>query len=450
MRRVLCLCLMLVMILPAAAHAETPAVALNVGKSCVLVGQDGSELVPAGLYANIDLLSEQAPYFYAAYELGGEEPEHVKLLDAAGKPLTDFKYEYLTMMGDRICFEQEGLFGVMNQAFEVVVPPSYTSIVDNGDGGFLALTTDPYDERPDGVYYIDPAGAETATGIRVLYGLTEFTNGLMPVLSADTGRTGYLNPRGEWAIPAQFSYAGPFNGAIADAAIDSGAGLIDTSGNWLITPKYETLTLSGPKAMIVAQIDGTKIALIDPVTYGVVREFTGSDIYYSAGADSRLITVYMGDKLLLVDEKGDTVLESTGVDSSIESDDARVILREGSWGDKNAYLCDLTGKRLAGPYQDIWRVSADGETPYYAFASFETQTEKLEGSDYAYLNEVPDSRRTGLMDENGAVLWPEGDYSELYSPADGLFVVQTPGKAGVIKADGTWLRSYDVAADDEG
>ncbi len=440
---------MLVMILPA-AHAEAPGVALNVGKSCVLVGQDGSELVPEGLYANIDLLSDQSPYFYAAYELGGEEPERVKLLDATGKPLTDFKYEYLTMMGDWICFEQEGLFGVMNRDLEVVVPASYTSIVNNGDGGFLALTTDPYDERPDGVYYVGPTGAETATGIRVLYGLTEFTNGLMPVLSADTGRTGYLNPRGEWAIPAQFSYAGSFNGAFADAAIDSGAGLIDASGNWLITPKYETLTLSGSKPVIVAQTDGTKIALIDPVTFDVLREFTGSDIYYSAGADSRLITIYMDDKLLLVDEKGDTVLEATDADSSIESDDARVILREGPWGDKNAYLCDMTGKRLTGPYQDIWRVSADGQTPYYAFASFETQTEKLEGSDYAYLNEVPDSRRTGLMDENGAVLWPEGDYSELYSPADGLFVVQMPGKAGVIKADGTWLRHYDVASDDEG
>ncbi len=441
---------MLVMILPAAAHAEAPGVALNVGKSCVLVGQDGSELVPEGLYANIDLLSDQSPYFYAAYELGGEEPERVKLLDATGKPLTDFKYEYLTMMGDWICFEQEGLFGVMNRDLEVVVPASYTSIVNNGDGGFLALTTDPYDERPDGVYYVGPTGAETATGILVLYGLTEFTNGLMPVLSADTGRTGYLNPRGEWAIPAQFSYAGSFNGAFADAAIDSGAGLIDASGNWLITPKYETLTLSGSKPVIVAQTDGTKIALIDPVTFDVLREFTGSDIYYSAGADSRLITIYMDDKLLLVDEKGYTVLEATDADSSIESDDARVILREGPWGDKNAYLCDMTGKRLAGPYQDIWRVSADGQTPYYAFASFETQTEKLEGSDYAYLNEVPDSRRTGLMDENGAVLWPEGDYSELYSPADGLFVVQMPGKAGVIKADGTWLRHYDVASDDEG
>ena len=448
MKRIGWLGLVLALAFAWTARAEAPAVALNVGDSCVLVAGDGAELVGVGQYSNIELLSDQPPYFYAAYQPGGEEPEAAKLLDADGRALTDFSYQYLTGMGDKICFEQEGLYGVMDTALNVVVPCNYTSIVENGEGGYLALTTNPYDERADGVYYIDPAGRESATGIRVLYGLTEFSGGLMPVLSADTGRTGYLNPRGEWAISAQFSYAGAFVGGFADAAIDSGTGVIDASGNWLITPKYEALSLGGSAPVVIAQADSTKIALIDPRANRTISEFSGEDIHFSASADSPLVTLYLDGRMLLVDAEGKTVLETNAEDGSVDCDGARLILREGPWGEKNATLCDLNGKRLAGPYQDIWRISAGTDTPYYAFSSFDTQAETLDDGGYTYLNEVPDTRRTGLMDENGAVLWQPDDYRELYSPADGLFTVQMPDKAGVMKADGSWLRAYDIAANE--
>jgi hypothetical protein len=403
----------LVLIMAASAGAEAPAVALNVGDSCVLVASDGTELVPPGQYSDIEPLGDQPPYSFAAYEMG-DGADKVKLLDSSGKSLRDFSYEYLAEIGDKICFEQDGFFGVMDQQQRVIVPCQYTSIVSNGEGGYLALTTNPYDERADGVYYIDPDGNETATGIRVLYGLTDFSGGLMPVLSAETGRTGYLNPRGELAISAQFSYAGPFGGSFADAAIDSGTGLIDLNGNWLITPKYQTLSLAGSGAVAVAQTDGTRISLIDTQNFSTIKEFTGKDIYFSAAPDSPLITLYLDGKMELVDLKGNEVLSSDAPDSTVECDGARVILREGPWGEKNATLCDLSGKKLAGPYQDIWRVSAETGTPYYAYSSFDTETQKLDGG-YAFLNEVPDTRKTGLMDQDGKVLWQPADIRELYS-----------------------------------
>jgi hypothetical protein len=439
------LALALVLAVAAPVRAEGSAVALDVGDSCVLVAPDGTELVPQGQYSDIEPLGDETPCDFAAYGTG-DQSGAVKLLDPEGKPLSDFSYESLAAIGGKICFEQDGFYGVMDQDQRVVVPCQYTSIVGNGEGGYLALTTNPNDERADGVYYIDSNGNETATGIRVLYGLTEFSNGLMPVLSAESGRTGYLNPRGEFAISAQFSYAGPFTGAFADASIDSGTGLIDLNGNWLITPKYEALSLAGSGAVAVAQVDSTRIALIDTKAFQTIKEFTGKDIYFSAAPDSPLITLYLDGTMKLVDLKGNEVLSSSAPDSTALCDGARVILREGPWGEANATLCDLTGKKLAGPYQDIWRVSADTDTPYYAFSSFDTQAADDGGS--AYLNEVPGTRKTGLMDQDGKVLWQPADIQELYSPAEGLFTVETTDVAGVMKADGSWLKSYEIPSDD--
>ena len=429
----------------APARAEGSAVALNMGDSGVLVAPDGTELVPQGQYSNIMPLGDGAPCDFAAYGIG-DQSGAVKLLDPMGKPLSDFSYESLGAIGDKICFEQDGFYGVMDRDQRVVVPCQYTSIVANGEGGYLALTTNPNDERPDGVYYIDSAGSETATGIRVLYGLTEFSNGLMPVLSAESSRTGYLNPRGELAISAQFSYAGPFTGAFADASIDSGTGLIDTSGNWLITPKYEALSLAGSGAVAVAQVDGTRIALIDTKTFQTIKEFTGRDIYFYAAPDSPLITLYLDGAMKLVNLAGNEVISSSAPDSTALCDGARVILREGPWGEKNATLCDLTGKKLAGPYQDIWRVGADGGTPYYAYSSFDTQSADNGGT--TSLNEVPGTRQTGLLNQDGKVLWQPADIQEVYSPVEGLFVVETTDKVGIMKADGSWLKSYEIPSGD--
>lgn len=440
------LVLALMVLFASAAGAAGPAVALNIGDGCVLVGHDGEELVPAGRYAGIEPIGGQAPYLYSAYRLDGEGAEDVLLLDEEGRELTGFEYGDLAEIDGGICFRQGGLYGVMDRALNVVVPCAYTSIVSNGQGGYLALTTDPYDERADGVYYIDSAGAETATGTRIHYGLSGFSGGLMPAISAETGRAGYLSATGEWGINAQFSYGGAFVGAFADAAIDSGAGLIDASGNWLLTPKYDYLAVSGNGSVIVVQSGSEEISLISPDTFAPVRTFTGSDIYFFASPDSDLVTVYLDEEALLVNAAGEPVFSAKGRESTIEFDGSRVILREGEWGEANTYLCDASGERLAGPYQDIWRVSADGDTPYYAFASFETEPEVL-GGDESYLNEVPDTRKTGLMDASGKQLWPPDEYRALYSPSEGIFAVETADYAGVVKADGTLMKRYAIKGD---
>ena len=53
-------------------------------------------------------------------------------------------------------------------------------------------------------YYVDEQGVERATGIRVQYGLSRFSEGLMPVMDGVSGRMGYLDRQGNWAITPQY------------------------------------------------------------------------------------------------------------------------------------------------------------------------------------------------------------------------------------------------------
>ena len=50
----------------------------------------------------------------------------------------------------------------------MLTEPLYTQLVSNGAGGFLALTTDCFDDQSDGLYLVDAAGGQTATGVQTL------------------------------------------------------------------------------------------------------------------------------------------------------------------------------------------------------------------------------------------------------------------------------------------
>ena len=68
--------------------------------------------------------------------------------------------------------------------------------------------------------------------------LNWFSDGLMPLISAENNLYGYVDASGQWAIRPQFAYAGPFIEGRALASLTTGYGLIDDTGNWVLTPKY--------------------------------------------------------------------------------------------------------------------------------------------------------------------------------------------------------------------
>lgn len=92
---------------------------------------------------------------------------------------------------------------------------------------------------------------------------TRFQKGLLSVTDIKTGKSGYINRKGEKVIPFKFEMTYTFeeNYDLAIASIDGKWGVIDLKGNWVVSPKYEHIY------EIVS--DNELIVLIDGVYYGV-------------------------------------------------------------------------------------------------------------------------------------------------------------------------------------
>lgn len=456
----ICLCLAAALVLalvPCARAQQGCAIPINTGFASMLIDEAGEVLVPMGKYATIDLVYEspdgpQGDLFMAygaKREADGDDAsgeaagDGCAMLGGDGQMIGDERYTYFLVEDDGdIFFTQNGLTGVMDKARKVIVPCEYTSIVSNGEGGYLALTTDPYDDKPDGVYYLDGQGGESATGIRIRYDLSFFSEGLMAVTSADSERMGYLNPQGQWAVPPQFNYCGPFVGGRAEAGMDSGVGLIDPSGNWLLTPKYMSVILSGKAdGLLVAQLSLNEVQRLDPETYAPVQTFTGTDLFCSGFIDDDLLVLYDAESTRLIGADGVALVEA-GPAANFEAYTKqydRAILREGNWGEACVYLIDLSGQKIAGPYQDIVQVSAYGAEPYYAVSTFDTELVKMPQEEWSYLNEISGTRKMGLIDRAGREILPQDAYTDISWARDGFLTASKDGEVGVVDISGRWI-----------
>jgi serine/threonine-protein kinase len=160
-----------------------------------------------------------------------------------------------------------GKWGCINKKGEFVVPPQYDEIrhftdqivvsgLFNGDRwkwGLISWTGETiFEPHFDliGSFYGGVA-AITHGGKRGLINsegqlignqtyhqaLTNFSEGLMAVMV--DRQVGYLNRRGEWAIPPKFNYAGAFSEGLAPVKIGDKFGYIDKVGRVVIKPQFE-------------------------------------------------------------------------------------------------------------------------------------------------------------------------------------------------------------------
>ncbi len=411
--------------------ANAQPIAVNFQDAAALIDYDGRELVAPGAFDYIFDLGGGAE-LYCAGGYVGEEFLYT-LLDGGGKTLTEQIYGMFSYADGVVLFMRDGLYGAMNERGEALLPAGYTELVPNGEGGFLALKTDVYDDEPDGLYHIDESGAESATGVKTLGGLYGFSEGLMPLISAENGLFGYVDSSGQWAIRPQFSFAEWFIGGRALATLSTGYGIIDESGNWVLTPKYDYVSLEIDSPSVAVQ-DARLAIAFDPQSGRELFRIDGSNLSASAFAGR----VQVGDTVAarLYDASGALLYEGSPLASYAAGEQGQSIVIDGNWDSDSAYLLGSDGKVVAGPYQDIFPLETFDGRGYYGYLRFdaaaaEAPPEDANDSDMG-------SARYGILGADGAEITP-AQYEEMVRVAENRLLVRMDGTDGVADLNGNWI-----------
>lgn len=151
-------------------------------------------------------------------------PSKFKIKDGFGFNVSNFQNKlFLVQVNDK--------WGYMNDAGKMAIPAVY----DNGsdfNGGYATVN------KGGQFMILDTKGKETLIEGGVL-DAKEFSEGLAPVRMLDK-KFGFVNTKGELAIPAQFESVGYFSNGLAWAkSFDKKVGYIDKSGKWVIKPEFE-------------------------------------------------------------------------------------------------------------------------------------------------------------------------------------------------------------------
>ena len=151
-------------------------------------------------------------------------------INSEGEIVIEPKYEGLLNFSEGLArFKQEGEYGFINIDEEVVIEPVYDYANAFHEGRALV-------KAENGLYgYIDTSGNMVIEPV-FMYA-SYFSDGLARVITTD-GKYGYIRPDGSFAIEPVYSYAEDFQNGYAVVGIDSGKydpwGLIDASGNVII------------------------------------------------------------------------------------------------------------------------------------------------------------------------------------------------------------------------
>lgn len=430
--------LLAVLLLLSTAYAAS--IAVDFADTAALIDSEGTELIAPGAYSFIFALDADGTLFCGGSEVNGTY--RYALLDGSGNRLTEQAYDMFFLEDGVALFTQNGLYGAMTTSGNVLVEASYTQLVSNGAGGFLAITTDCFDDQPDGLYLIDDEGNQTATGVRTLGTLNWFSGGMMPLLSAENNLFGYVNASGQWAVSPQFAYAGPFIGERALASLSTGYGLIDLTGNWVLTPKYYSLTHEDEALAFAVERDGTAIGF-DPESCAEIFRIEGEEGDYYAAYDG-VVQAFGTDATRLYDYSGRLIHEGSAQASYARGLNGQYILTDGLWGSECCRLINADGTLSETAWQSLFPLFTVDGKGYYGFMAFDVTAEYSEALGAEQYTWDTDSVRYGVVDESGATVL-EARYEEMSAAQDGRLIVREGDVQGLIDVQGNWVYQIDLA-----
>ncbi len=423
-------CVLAVLLLASLCCASALAAIPVNANVAALIGEDGSVIIEPGKYEQF--IDFGMPGLFAAQSPDGG----FIIVDETGALRSDASYDYLENVNNAILYARGEKYGVLDAELNELVPCEYTWLVSNGEGGFLALRTDVWDDSPDGVYLIDASGYVSPTGVKVASILWPFSGGMSQALSIDNGRYGYLNADGQWQLQPQYAYADQFKNGLAVATLDSGSGMIDTRGNWRIMPKYDFIDRPAePDGLIVAVKYNELIDVFRASDQSYLYTLTCDTEGAYTALSGKILLVFSADSVRAVNDTGKTIVEVPASGSIVSASDNRLFVYPDEWGVKSAYLADVDGKPVSETYQDFGLFATVDGREYFTVNAFDTE-QTDDGMIW-----LSDTMRCGLIDEDGHEILPIV-YTELSSPSPGY--IQARDEAGVhlLQMDGTEIWSY--------
>lgn len=418
MRRKIVILLALLMLLPSGVLAD---VAVNGTGGAALIASDGAQIIPAGVYSRIFPLKEG---FWGAVEPDGK----CVLLNGAGEPVSDARFDELRCVRRTLLYREGGAWGILSDNGTPLVQARYSDIRVNGEGDFIALRNAVGTGTAQSVDFLDADGRETAVGVRVLYGLEDYSQGYMPVLFAKSGLYGYLDTQGVVAFEGQYIAAGPFSDGYAVVTTQEGTGMIDRTGRVAVPMKYRDILRFGDVALL-SELDGSALVL----------RIGGDELLRVEGnayiaVDGNHGVIRTEEETLLIDRTGKVAGRFAPSVNIAAGESGQIIISDGLWGEAGTYAALPDGTPVSEMYQMIQPL----EEGMYAAGRFDAQCVADEQGNVRRWEWDAQSMRFALMDDSG-VLRSEFVYTMLRPAGEGMFFAQTEEKCGLIDAAGTWV-----------
>lgn len=182
--------------------------------------------------------------------------EGMGVLDTKGKVITKKYYGYVGdySEGLAIVLEKQDngkrYYGYINRKGDEVIVPTYEAANDFVNGKALVQTEEQ-------TYALINKKGQVLTVIHkpVVYG---YQDGAMIYSDSIDGLRGYLDTKGDVLIPAEYTFAEPFEDGVAVVGNSSGytgeEGLIDRTGKWIYEPTFDEIHYLGEERVALGKV----------------------------------------------------------------------------------------------------------------------------------------------------------------------------------------------------
>ena len=381
MKKALCAVLVLLCLIGSARAS----VAVNSAGIGLLFDDNGTLLSMPGRYSRVDALADTGLFACTVAESG-----LIALAGADGIELTGDIYEAAISEGGYLLLCREGKWALADREIDFLSGRDFTRITAAAEGRFVAFRTSLYDDMADSIYLLLPDGRTLPAGvsIRCADGL-KYSEGLAPAVSASSGKKGYLDENGNWTVLPKLDFAGDFCLGLAAAGTETGMGLVDIGGLWVLEPFFDSVQLN-ERYVLTAQ-GGERVLYVRqeerliPIALPTCRY---------ASLTGCCAVLYTQDGAQLWNGRGKAADFAPDV-TLFPGDEGHVLIAEN--GEMSIY--DVTDGSMAGPYEYVTRLK---NSAYYRVC---TQTE----NGFAF----------GLVDAQGSELI-KPVWQTLYAPKPGL------------------------------